>query len=401
MLILGSRAFQVKIEVIVKAKVTVGIRLRSRRANFDLDFDFLPDTSKQKNMIFAIGSSVKFIYTGDEGVVTELLEHNMINVRLEDGEIIPAFEEDIVRMEDYKKIMQDKPPVKAKSVPGKKPKQIKEPDRPDIKQQYAILKSMGIQVAFEGQQRSDERIDKYLIYLINDTRYSAIFTFTLSSHGKTPRTVNGKIESVSTHSLGELTFEQLSESAVFQLDCWQLTTAGSGPKLSKSIKLKPQQFFKKNMTAPLLNKQVHLYVVFENFDPGAKPKTDEGLQAYTKRKAAENVKPVKSNFKKFNSFNTQDFAEFNNELDLHIEKLTDKSKGMRNADMLHLQMRRFQDYMDQAIRLGVPKVYIIHGVGKGRLKNDIHRWLEDNAYVVKFKNEFHQRFGYGATEVDL
>ncbi len=352
-------------------------------------------------MIFAIGSRVKFIYTGDEGVVTEMLEHNMINVELDDGEIIPAFEEDIVRIEDYKKLMQDKPPVKAKSVPGKMPKQVKGPDMPEIQQQYAILKSMGIQVAFEPQQRNDDRIDKYLIHLINDTRYSALFTFILSSQGKTPRTVNGKIESVSTHSLGELTFEQLSESAVIELDCWQLTTEGSGPKLNKSIKLKPQQFFKKKMTAPLLNKEVHLYVVFENFDPAVKVSKDEDLQAYSKRVAKENVKPSKSKFKKFNSFNTQDFAEFNNELDLHIEKLTDTSKGMRNADMLHLQMRRFQDYMDQAIRLGVPKVFIIHGVGKGRLKNDIHRWLKDNAYVIRYKNEFHHRFGYGATEVDL
>jgi len=128
---------------------------------------------------------------------------------------------------------------------------------------------------------------------------------------------------------------------------------------------------------------------------------DEDLKTYAKRKAKENTKPAKSNFRKFNSFNTKDFAEFNNELDLHIEKLTDTSKGMRNADMLHLQMRRFQDYMDQAIRLGVPRVFIIHGVGKGRLKNDIHRWLEDNPYVTGFKNEFHHNFGYGATEVDL
>lgn len=352
-------------------------------------------------MIFAIGSRVKFIYTGDEGVVTELLEHNMINVELDDGEIIPAFEEDIVRIEDYKKLMQNKPPVKAKSVPGKIPKKPKEPDMPEVQRQYTILKSMGIQIGFEAQQRSDDRIDKYLIHLINDTRYAALFTFTLSSQGKTPRTVNGKIDSVATHTLGELTFEQLSESATIELDCWQLTTEGSGPKLNKSIKLKPQQFFKKKMTAPLLNKEVHLYVVFENFDPVVKTSSDEDLKAYAKRRAKENHKPVKNNFRKFNSFNTADFAEFKNELDLHIEKLTDTSKGMRNADMLHLQMRRFQDYMDQAIRLGVPRVFIIHGVGKGRLKNDIHRWLKDNPYVTGFKNEFHPSYGYGATEVDL
>jgi len=351
-------------------------------------------------MIFAIGSRVKFIYTGDEGIVTEWLDNNMLNVQLDDGEIIPAFEEDILRIEDYKLQFQNKPPVKAKSIPGKMPKVPKMPDMPEAKRQYAILKSKGIQVGFEAKQRSDDRIDKYIIHLINDTRYDALFTFTLNSQGKTPNIINGKIGTTSTYPLGELSFEQLSESAVMDLECWQLTTAGSGPRLHKSIKIKPQQFFKKVTTAPLLNRLMHLYIVFDNFEPEA-PKETEDLQSYTKRKALENPKPKSSNAHKYTSFNTKDFAEFKTELDLHIEKITDNTKGMNNSDIVHLQMRRFQDYMQEALRLGVPRVFIIHGIGKGRLKNNIHRWLEDNPYVIKFKNEFHPNFGWGATEVDL
>ena len=351
-------------------------------------------------MIFAIGSRVKFIYTGDEGTVTELLEHNMINVQLDDGEIIPAFEDDIVRIEDYKKLMQNKPPVKAKIVPGKKSKPPIRKDFPEAQRQYAILKSKGIQIAFEPIQRSDERIDKYLVHLINDTRYDALFTFKLSSQGKTPRTVNGKSESISVFSLGELSFDQLSDSPVIEMECWQLTTAGSGARLTTTIKIKPQQFFKKVSTAPLLNKQVHLYVAFENFDK-KESKNEEDLKSYTKRKAKENPKPKQGNFIRIPSMDTQDFAEFKNELDLHIANFAPNMEGMRNADILHLQMRCFEDYMKEAIRLGVPRVFIIHGVGKGRLMKDIHRWLEENPYVRDFKNEYHPNYGWGATEVDL
>jgi dsDNA-specific endonuclease/ATPase MutS2 len=46
-------------------------------------------------------------------------------------------------------------------------------------------------------------------------------------------------------------------------------------------------------------------------------------------------------------------------------------------------------------------VYIIHGVGKGRLKEMIHARLKRHSDVEHFKNEYHERYGWGATEVIL
>ena len=73
----------------------------------------------------------------------------------------------------------------------------------------------------------------------------------------------------------------MNEGAEIDFDCWQVTTQGTGKKLSKTIKLKPKQFFKKVRTAPILNIKVHHYVLFENFDET--PDAEEDLQTYTKR----------------------------------------------------------------------------------------------------------------------
>ena len=155
-------------------------------------------------------------------------------------------------------------------------------------------------------------------------------------------------------------------------------------------------------TAPILDIPVHLYIVFDRFEPEEKKPAEEDLKSYTQRKAEERPKPQQTqNYTQHNTYSTKAFAEFNNEVDLHVENLIGSTKGMSSGDIMHLQMRHFETYMNKAIRLGVPKVFVIHGLGKGRLKKEITRWLDENPYVISHKNEYHHRFGYGATEVEL
>ncbi len=42
---------------------------------------------------------------------------------------------------------------------------------------------------------------------------------------------------------------------------------------------------------------------------------------------------------------------------------------------------------------------VIHGVGKGRLKDEIHEILKTKKEVKSFINQYDPRFGYGATEI--
>jgi len=74
------------------------------------------------DVLFAIGSRVKLKHTGDEGIIKELLPDNMASVLLNDGDEIPVFLEDIVNIEDEKRQLSSKTPIKAKVVKGKSPK---------------------------------------------------------------------------------------------------------------------------------------------------------------------------------------------------------------------------------------------------------------------------------------
>ena len=347
-------------------------------------------------MLYAKGSRVRFIHTGAEGVVEELLDEGMISVLLDDGDVIPAFLEDLIRVEDYRAALSKKPPVKAKIIKGKEPKKNQPPDRPQAEMQYLILKSKGIQLAFDPVLKTDGTTEKYLIYLINDTKYDVLFTFELSLKNTKRPKVNGKMNSISVQQVAELFFDQLNEAPNITIECRQLTTEGSGPPLQKTIRIKPKQFFSKLTTAPILNKRVHHYLVFENFDP--EEKKGEDLKSYTQRKKP---KPAtrSGNFIQFPTHDIEELAAFIPEIDLHIENLSRNHRKMSNAEILYLQLKHFEEFLTKAIRLGVPRVFIIHGVGKGRLKHEISKRLQQQSYVVSFKNEYHAKYGYGATEV--
>ncbi len=346
-------------------------------------------------MLYAVGTRVRFKNTGDEGIVVAMLDDNMLRVRLDNGMEIPSFIEDLQRQDD-----EETGKVKAKIVKGKQPKRPAAPIDLKSKSQYTIIKSYGLQLAFDPVLKSDGTTEKFAMLLINDTKYDCLYTLALSLKGYVEEKYNGKILGETMVPVGELFYDELNDSPEVEIECWRITTMGTGNRLHKVLKIKAKQFFKSLKTAPILDKQVHLYRIFENIADSESPrykKKTEDLKTYTKRSAATPVKS-RSNLKRL-GHEVEALANFTTEIDLHIEKLVNNSSGMKNADIVRIQMAAFDKFMSQAIRLGVDRVFLIHGMGEGKLKNMIASQLIQMPEVVSFKNEFHPRYGYGATEV--
>jgi len=86
------------------------------------------------------------------------------------------------------------------------------------------------------------------------------------------------------------------------------------------------------------------------------------------------------------------------ELDLHIEELLDRHDRMSNAEILNYQMSKCRAFVREAIDKRYPKVVLIHGVGEGVLKDEIHHWLHGLDHI-EFHDAPYRTYGYGATEV--
>ncbi|MBC7423865.1 MAG: Smr/MutS family protein, partial [Ferruginibacter sp.] len=86
-------------------------------------------------------------------------------------------------------------------------------------------------------------------------------------------------------------------------------------------------------------------------------------------------------------------------VDLHIEKLTDNWKHLSNFDILTIQLKEFEKFYDLAIAHHQPSLVVIHGVGTGKLRNEIHDILKTKKEVKSFVNQYSADYGYGATEI--
>jgi hypothetical protein len=365
-------------------------------ANFAKSNTFF--TIQTKKMLFAIGTKVRFRYTGDTGIITAMLEGGMLQVRLDSDRDfeIPTFEEDLIRDTDAEPVSPGAKFIKTlqKTPPA--------PPRTEIKRQYVILKSKGIQLGFEPMPSRDGNISKYKAWLINDTKFDFMVDFQLWVLDKSIISLNEKLASMTAIDAGNIMFDDLNDAPEVEISCQRFTTAGLEDAQERSLKIRAKQFFNTIITAPILDFQVHHYVLFEKFDNNtAEDAPKDDLKSYTDQKVKEQESKPKfvPNYKPYDTYNVEEFANFEPEIDLHIQSITNGYAKMDKSMMVRLQMEHFERFMEKAIRLGVPRVFIIHGVGEGKLKDAISDRLYRYGEVKKHKNEYHPKYGYGATEV--
>lgn len=105
-----------------------------------------------------------------------------------------------------------------------------------------------------------------------------------------------------------------------------------------------------------------------------------------------------SNKKKPLKFSPKKQAQRALEVDLHIDKLVDSTKGLTNFDMLNIQMDSAKGQLEFAIRKKIQRVVFIHGVGEGVLKMELES-LFRRYDRVKYYEADPRKYGIGATEV--
>lgn len=346
-------------------------------------------------MILPVGAKVRFLSSGDTGVITEQIDDQLVGVYVAAWDMeIPVAKDDLVLTEPEKY-----PGLKqaAKVAPKPTPPKPAPPAPAPVAAVSHAVTGTGVLLAFDAVLKNDGTPASYRIFLLNDTTWDIIYTIYLYVADSRRFDRNGKLSAGALVELGSLAFDDLNDSPVMQADCWRITTDGTGGKHEKDLKIKPKVFFGKLQQAPLLGKPAHVLPLFEKLD-GERSAGGEDLRAYAKHHAPP-AKVLETALEDRDKHEVREVAEFSQELDLHVEKLVSDASHLSNAQIIQLQLRVFEAYMERAHRLGFERVFIIHGMGKGRLKDAIASRLLRMPEVLTFKNEYHPRYGYGATEV--
>ena len=88
-------------------------------------------------------------------------------------------------------------------------------------------------------------------------------------------------------------------------------------------------------------------------------------------------------------------------IDLHLEKVDSGNGPVPGQDALFVQIDKFEVALDKAIGAGKLEFRVIHGFGKGKLKDAIYKILEKHPHVRSYVNDHHSRYGYGSTLFQL
>jgi len=333
-------------------------------------------------MKYQPGDKIIVLHTNEEGKVIEIMSEKMVMIEIK-GVRFPAYLDQIDF--PYFKMFSEKRLVEKKKIFIDDIK--KEKSAPKVKVKDGVFLSF-IPV-FNKDVFDDDEVEKFRIYLINQTDTNFKFTYALYFNGDNNFDLKNEILPLTEFYLHDVQFEDLSDNPRFEFEfSLAVPNKKKAPYYETSLKLKPKQLFKKIEEIQLKNEPSFSYLLFTDFpDKIEEEKVDlgklgnAGFRLYDLSKIKDYLPPARS------------------VIDLHIEKLTDSWQHLSNFEILTLQLKDFEKYYDLAIAHHQPDLIVIHGVGAGKLRDEIHAILRTKKEVKSFVNQYTAAYGYGATEI--
>lgn len=332
-------------------------------------------------MKFQIGDKVLLLHSKEEGEVKEILNDEMVLVEV-DGIRFPVYQDQI----DF--------PYFYQFTAAQKNKKIEDYFVESTSKQKGKLsgkiEETGVRVVFTpifNKDIFDEDVVKFIkIDLANHSADDLNFVFHIPMKEGDGLSTSGELKARSVVHLHQLDFESMNDIPKFEFEFSLVHPQKGKPEyFETNLKLKAKIFFKKLEEMRLKKQDSFSFELFENYpDSPADMAPDYNPNSevlYRAEKAKEQLPSPRS------------------VVDLHIEKLSDDWKSLSNFEILTIQLSNFEKYYDLAVAHRQPNLIIIHGVGTGKLKNEIHELLKHKTEVKSFANQYHPNFGFGATEV--
>ena len=338
-------------------------------------------------MKFQVGDKVLVLHSEEEGEVVDIINDKMVMVDVR-GVKFPAYT-DQLDFPYFKRFTEKK----IFSLPNKQKKYIDQVPKEKIIP--ADKSRSGIWITFipvtDTDEFGDEIVKDLKIHLINQTGKGYKFEYSLDYFGEPGFDLINQIDPFQDFYIHDMPFENMNDSPsfsfVFSLLQPDKTKAES---YETSLKLKPKQVFARIQEIRQKGEATFSYKMLDTYpDRPAEEKPDlsslthAGYKVYSASTARQHLEPAKY------------------ELDLHIEKLSPdyKKEGLSNFEILTLQLQVLEKYLDLAAAHRQASMVLIHGLGTGRLRDEIHEILRLRKDVKNFFNRYHPAYGYGATEV--
>ena len=355
-----------------------------------------------------IGDKVRFLNSVGGGIVVRFMNKNIVAVQDEDGFEIPvSINEIVVINEKNDSIFTTESYAHRPSSAVNEPKKDEEEDEdefpdfyvPERRQEEAIDPTtnnynvlLGF-VPFNKQNASTADLD---IYIINDGDYRIAYSIGKWTDKELLKPIgSGLMEPDSKERICTLNREDFSKIQVFNVSLIYFKNRDFIPVIPDqlNIELNPLKFVKANSfkANDYFDEEAVVFTV------STSAKSSEPVLAISPKDIESALKEKKDVRPVLNLKSTPEQEE----IDLHIEAITENSAGLSNGEILEMQMARFTTVLEGAIISKTKRVVFIHGVGNGKLKHEIRKTLERKYPKLRFQDASFKDYGYGATMVIL
>ena len=335
-------------------------------------------------MKYQIGDIVLLLHSNEEGRIVDLINDQMLMVDVK-GVTFPVYKDQVdfpyFKRFSEKKIFSTK----------KEKKYIDDvrKEKPEIEPRTEDGAWLTFLPVMDTDEFGDVVVEELKLHLVNHTRTAYNFIYKLHFFGKPDFELKNTIQPFEDFYLHDIEFASLNDSPSFDFEFSLLQPAKhKEAHYETSVRLKPKQLFAKIEELKQKNLATFSQLLFENYpDKVHEDKVEmgklaaKGYKIYEASEARKHLEPARS------------------VVDLHIEKLTDNWRRMSNYEIVSLQLKTFDKYYDLALAHHQPSLIVIHGIGEGKLRDEIHDKLRLKREVKSFVNQYHPNFGYGATEI--
>ncbi len=331
-------------------------------------------------MKFEVGDTVLVLHSQEEGEVVEIINKELVLIEVK-GVRFPVYTDQLDF--PYFKRFSEKKLV----APKKEKVYLDNLKKEFVSEKYQVHSGVWLSFlpVFDKDIFEEDVVERFKIYLLNQTAGTYHFSYQVVFKGADHFHLNNTALPFREFYLHDIAFEEMNDAPRFEFD-FTLTEKNKkkAEHYEASLKLKAKQLFKRIEEMKMKNEPTFSFLLFEHYPDKvqeALPEYIPGSHIYDIASARQRLEPARS------------------VVDLHIEKLTDNWKGLSNFEILTIQLRNFEKYYHLAVAHHQPNLIIIHGVGTGKLRNEIHEILKTKKEVKSFANQYHENFGFGATEI--
>jgi len=358
------------------------------------------------------GDKVSFLNEKRDGIVKKILNNKMVLVEISDGFDIPVLEHDLVKVqvfdESYGRTTKSKE-ADEKLIYEEEQAAERFPQRHELNtiQSEQNKTRSGIYLAFIPEDPDDVMSSNFGVYLINHNSHDLLFTYSLKEENNFICKDFDRLDEESAILLDIIDKTDIEKwkDLQFQFLFFKKDASINKQPVVRDMHIKPIRFYKENnySDCSLINEKCILVSLSDK----EKHEPEEWAEEKWENKVIEKPSGLKI-IGHINDMNKPaPFPEIHilekgiAEVDLHIEELMENYSGKENFELLTIQLEYFSKMIENAIVHKFKKIIFIHGVGNGKLKQEIITKLKNNYPDLKYNDASFLRYGKGATEVIL